>query len=352
MKWKDIQEEVIAGLNDDQRRWLREKADLEAGDVVKMSVEEVRRRFPGKPKPGDGPDDDPLSTVNDSGIIHTVVWQAYLKLMVDEMLPVKGNLRSFWYKVLGPFYKHLNLLETDEGPPLRVESYRDFLELAQDGGNRGEFERLYRGTGRELYLQDKMSKVFDQFVLRGFFRFKGEFQFQDPREAFRIIGRKNPRFIFFTEKEGLFWFCEKIAKELNITVVASHGEPGYLTMEYLSDELKKRKVKNVEVAALTDYDPWGFNIAKSFAEKMSEPVFGFSVNLTHLTGLKLFDEDKIDYFKRDLRKVSASKKKQVDRWVRETGGINGEPFGLHVDNANLGKVDNAIKKWYKDVKGK
>jgi len=246
-------------------------------------------------------------------------------------MAMKGNLRSFWYKELRPIFKKHNLLDKDEGPPVR--------------------SRYRSESPRETYILDRMSKIFDQFVLRGFFKFKDEFEFQDPREAFRIIGRKNPRFIFFTEKEGLFWFCEKVAKELGITTIASHGEPGLLTMEYFADELKKRKVKNIVLACLTDYDPWGYNIARSFKEKLEEPVFDFKVKFTNLTVLKeIFEPEVVEEKKRDLNNVSDSKKKQVEDWMKETGGIDGKPYGMHIDNANFEKVWKAIEKWYKDEK--
>jgi DNA topoisomerase VI subunit A len=321
MNLKEMKKEIRDRLTDEQDEWLKEKVDLKAKDIKNMTTEELRRTFPGKPKESES--HELLSTINDSRLIYTFIWQCFLKIKACELKPVKGNLRSFWYKELGPLMKLHNLVQTDEGPLLRV-----------------------RGAGREKYLLDKMSKAFDQYVLRAFFRFKGEFQFQDPREAFRIIGRNKPSCVFYTEKEGLFWLCEQYAKKYGITVIASHGEPGLLTMEYFADELKARKVKNVKVAALTDYDPWGYNIAESFAEKLREPVFGFDkVITTHLTSLDLFDKDVIDYAKRDLTKVSPSKKKQVDKWVEDTGGIYGEAYGMHIDNANFDKVEIAVKKW-------
>jgi hypothetical protein len=195
-----------------------------------------------------------------------------------------------------------------------------------------------------------MGQVFDQFVLRGFFQFKDEFKFQDPRESFRIIGRKNPRLIFFTEKEGLNWLCKEIAHEHGISAVASHGEPGLLTMEYFVEALKVRKVKSVEVCALTDYDPWGFNIAESFGEKAAAPVFEFkTVWTTFLTSLELFKPEVIEYAKRDLRQVSPSKKKQVDEWFGKTGGIGEEPYGIHVDHADFDRIRKAVRSWVKEV---
>ncbi len=287
----------------------------------------------------------------------SVILCKYL-LMCPMIEPLEGNLRSFWYRDQGPFIKFHNLLVTDEAPILAMRGvtdvFPDVIELMENFIQIRDFDGfediLFRGGGgREMYLTNKMGISFDQFVIRGFFRFQGEFKFQDSREFFRVIGKKRPRFILYTEKEGLFWLCKDIAQELGITVIASQGEPGWLTMEYFSDALKARGVKNVEVVALTDYDPWGYNIAKNFGEKLMEPVFGFGVKTEHLTSLDLFTKESIKYKKRDLTQVSYSKRKQVDDWMKITGGINGEPFGMHIDNADFGRIKTAVKKWYKKV---
>ena len=324
MNCKDVQKEVIKNLTEEQNEWLKKKVDLKAKDIRNMLTEDIRKTFPGKPKESNN--HQFLSTVNDSRLIYTFIWQCYIKIKAGQLNPIMGNMRSFWYKELGPLMKRHNIVQTDEGPPIRG---------------------LSRGGGRELYLLDKMSKAFDQFALRAFFKFKGEFQFQDPREAFRIIGKNKPSHVFFTEKEGLFWLCKQYAKDYGITVIASHGEPGLLTMEYFADELKARKVKKVKIASLTDYDPWGFNIAESFAEKLREPIFGFKqVIQTPLTCMDLFDQAVIDYAKRDLNKVSPSKVKQVDDWMTITHGIKGERYGMHIDNANFEKVKIVVEAWF------
>ncbi|MEQ8191833.1 MAG: hypothetical protein ABRQ39_27965 [Candidatus Eremiobacterota bacterium] len=367
--WMDVAQEVLGSITSGQDEWLRRKVDVDCSDIRKMTTKEIKQRFPGRFKPVKNPQnpqnpqnpenpqnpnepDNQDAGVNDARLIRTFIWQSYLMIKSDELEPMKGNMRTFWYRELGPFLKYHGLYEEDrfEGEKLPVEVAKIIEDDSRDDEARvKEFERAFKGQGRELYLLDKMSKSFDEFVLNSFFRFKGEFEFQDPREAFRIIGVKKPRYIFFTEKEGLFWFCKEIAKTYGISAVASHGEPGYLTMEYFSDALKAKGVRNVEIGALTDYDPWGYNIARTFGKKMKTPIFGFGVNTTFLTTLDLFTPYTIEHKKRFLGNVSDSKLSQVEEWVKKTGGINGEQYGIHVDNAEMDKVRDAIKNWLKQV---
>ncbi|MBU4446857.1 hypothetical protein KJ656_17535 [bacterium] len=336
MNWQEIQEIILKELTPEQLWWVKKNVVLESDDMRKMSTEEIREQFPGGSTPG-------ISTINDSEFIKTFIWQSFLMIKSKELKPIKGNLRSFWYRELRPFYKNHDLLETDEGPPvtLSLREMEMLLDLSLlDPG---------RGTGRESYLIDKMGRGFTDFVLKGIFRFKGEFDFKDSMDSFRIIGTKRPRLIFYTEKEGLFWFCQEIASKYGISALASRGEPGYLSMEYFADALKIHGVANVEIIALTDYDPWGYNIAEEIGNKMQEPVFGFKVKTTHLTSLDLFTPEVIEYAKRYLGNVSPPKLKQVAKWMKETGGINGEPYGMHIDHAEMDRVRKAVDKWYKKI---
>ncbi len=346
--WMDVAQDVLGSINSVQDKWLRKNIDVDATDIRNMTTEEIKKRFPGKFKLLQNNDD---KGVNDARLIRTFIWQSFLMIKSHELTPMKGNMRSFWYRELGPFLKDHGLYESDrfEGEKIPDEVLRIIDDFCDDEVRVIELERAFKGQGRELYLLDKMSKSFDDFVLFEFFRFKGEFEFQDPREAFRIIGVKRPRYIFFTEKEGLFWLCKEIAKTYGISAVASHGEPGYLTMEYFADALKAKDVRNVEIGALTDYDPWGYNIAEGFCEKMATPIFGFGVNPTYLTSLKLFSDYALEHKKRNLNNVSDSKVKQVDAWMKITGGINGTRYGMHVDNAEISLIKAAVKKWLKRV---
>ncbi|MEW6215351.1 MAG: hypothetical protein AB1478_09175 [Nitrospirota bacterium] len=355
MTWDEIQEkiekELIGGYSPVQMKWLQTKVKLDSKNMREMSTEELRGFFKGR-----------RDDVDDASLIRTFIWQSYLLLLGEELKPLKGNLRSFWYRELSPFYKYHKLLFTDETramPDVFREAFPETEVLLEYVASimgvkkgAGNYNALLRGGwGRELYLVNKMGLSFDDFVLMGFFRFQDEFEFQDSREHFRIVGSRRPRLIFYTEKEGLFWLCKEFADKYGISAMASHGEPGYLTLEYFADKLRAKGVRNIEIIALTDYDPWGFNIAESFGEKLAEPVYGFKrVNTTHLTSLELFDKDKLDYIKRDLSKVSSSKKKQVADWVKLTGGINGEAYGVHVDHVEFDRVRDAVARWYESVK--
>jgi len=82
---------------------------------------------------------------------------------------------------------------------------------------------------------------------------------------------------------------------------------------------------------------------------METPVFGFGVNSTALTTIKLFSDYALEHKKRNLNNVSPSKVSQVEAWMKITNGIYGTRYGMHVDNAEVKLIRDAVKNWLKQV---
>lgn len=373
--WKETEEAELEKLPPHARGWVRDHVNLESGnDLVTKSRSELLAMF-----------DDKKGGLDDRGCLRTLIWQEWLKIMNGDASAVEGNLRTFWYNRYEPFCIDKDLLESDLAIPEEVlasvifeENPRLLEYLAEPVGTRRELDerlggrrpgiaaRIWR-SGRERYLQNLVSVCFDGFVLNGVFRFQGAFRFNDPRESYRIIGHNKARYIFFTEKEGLWRLCEEVHDKHGITVVASKGEPGLLAMEYIYDALRRKKVGTLEIGAITDYDPWGSAIAENFAGKMRLDIFygakvkkdekgeGESkVSNTVLNGTqddltKFFTPQEIERGKRDLRNYSQYKKSQVDKWMDKTHGIKDEPYGIHVDLARRDKLRAEVDRWLKTV---
>lgn len=383
--WKEYEKKFFDKLTSEQKEWVRRRVKLvfegDIGDEVGFYPrEELLAMFPKWVKV----EGEKRLSLNDSRILRTLVWQIGMKIKAKEYELIKGNLRSAWYKYIEPLYVSKNVLESDVALPrnalsllmpsvldevLRVElpGVSDGMRRLQDIVSRGT--RGCRGLGkrerrvyqrishaaREKYITNEMGEAFDDFVKAGVFRFKEDFGFQDPRESWRIIGENRPRVIFFTEKEGLWWLCEHLSKKYKITVIASQGESSLLAVEYLVRQLRK-KVKSVVVGALTDYDPWGFLIAGNFAEKLALDIFfgEENVDLMRLNGSKadldkIFTPEEIERGKRDLRLYSQYKQSQVREWMEKTHGINGEPYGIHVDLANRDRLKAVVEAWVESL---
>lgn len=372
MTWKELEAGILEGLGIRQREWVQSVVNLESdNDILSKSREELIRMFPEVKKDG-------RLALNDKACMLTFVWQAWLRIKSGEAEPLEGNIRSFWYREVEPFYVEKDLLDSDLIEPakgmsllaalteLDPEAFDGLLEEGDETETGVAMVYLVRKhpelaarvshAAREGYICNLISDSLDAFVLEGIFRFQDEFKFADPRGDWRTIGERRPRIVLFTEKQGLWWLCEYAAAKYGITAIASQGEPGLLAMEYFYDALKKKGVASVEVGALTDYDPWGHHIAEEFAGKLCEQIFfgAGKVKMKVLNGTQddlktLFDPAELERGKRDLRKYSRFKQSQVEAWFQKTNGIGGERFGIHVDLARKDRLKAAVDRWVKSV---
>jgi hypothetical protein len=185
-----------------------------------------------------------------------------------------------------------------------------------------------------------MEDAFQEMFLAGFYRY-ADLDVYDARENFWSLGPRRAAVVFFTEKEGLYWLCRALAEQHGVTVMASRGSPIWVTVDYLADALRRRGVKHVIVVCLCDHDPWGYDMGRQIREKFSDPVFGFSsVEAKILTELSLFTPERIESSKRYLAETTF-----VQTWVRVTGGIYNEPYGIHVDHAEPDRVLAHFTEW-------
>jgi hypothetical protein len=103
----------------------------------------------------------------------------------------------------------------------------------------------------------------------------------------------------------------------------------------------KDPVVNPVVCVFSDFDPWGLRIAEQVDAKLR--FFGFkSVTTYRLVTLDLFTPRNIKAAK-DLSKMTDSMI-DIDHWLKETGGVNGEKKGLHCDVISSGRREELLKK--------
>lgn len=297
--------------------FIQRRISMECPDLRVMPQERVAEFF----SRDDG--------INDAKIILTFIVQYYVRFLEEEDGAIRGNLKSFWYRKLARALERLGRLEEKGG--LKVTS----------------------ASARSRYLLKTMEDSFEQLFRKEFFHYR-ELEVYNHRESFRLMGRKEKRHLFYTEKEGLFWFCQLVNDKHSCHAFASRGSATWLDTDYLAEAIGKLEVRNLYIAALTDYDPWGVYIARQIRRKLETARFGFrKVNLEILTDLSLFDPEVIERERRYLLNGHEDPKdpihKIVTKWVNAGGGIDGKPYGMHVDNLNQEKAMARVGDW---IKGK
>lgn len=322
-------------LAERRRRWLEKRIVRDAPEVRQLASREEALRHFGQGARG-------RADVNDALLIRTFVWQFVTRVLAGQERPIRGNLRSVWYRELRLVLLRLGLIHPDD-EPRDPEASPFAIPVA------GALAPRPRGTDRGKYLLDLLEQGFQEMFLAGFFRY-ADLEVYDARENFWSLGRSRGNILFFTEKEGLFWLCRRIQALFDVTILASRGSPIWITVDYLSRVLRRRGYSSLRVVALSDFDPWGYAMGGQVRSKFADPVNGFRrVTLENLTRLELFTEERLQRAKRYLlaghEDPGDPVRTLVEEWVQLTGGIGGEPYGIHVDHAEPPLILAAFERW-------
>lgn len=299
-----------------QRKFVRSRVNLAAPDLRLVTPAQIRALFPR------------VTGVNVSRLILTYIFQFFVRVKAGQDEPVRGNLRSFWYRRMSRQLEHWGLVDVPSG-----------LSVAR------------AGRAGKAYLK-VMENAFETLFKQQFFHYR-DLDVYNQREKYFHWGRTNRRHLITTEKEGLNWFMEELTEALSLHTYASRGSASWLDMDYLGLHLLEGlDIPNISVGCLVDYDPWGYFIAEQIKAKLLTPAIGLKrIKLMVLTTLDLFEPDVIEMNKRPLlvghEKPGDPVYRVVMDWLAQGGGINGEPYGIHIDHANFDLIRTRAKKWLK-----
>ncbi len=156
--------------------------------------------------------------------------------------------------------------------------------------------------------------------------------------------------ILFAEKGGRFELVREIAREHDATGLALGGYPSSLSTEYLLYALHQQGAlpfdrvhdgdgagsAELHLFSVVDYDPSGYWIERGFADQVR--TFGVGeVTLHSLIHPQRLDPEKVSLSRYKLKKGS-----KTTNWLEETGGIEGEPYGLEADAFTKGDIRAAF----------
>jgi len=122
-----------------------------------------------------------------------------------------------------------------------------------------------------------------------------------------------------------------IAQAFDATALALGGYPSSLATEYLVQALQQAGVladtgpPAVHLFSVVDDDPSGYWIAREFAAQLQ------ACGVREVTVHPLVRPDRLVAEQVTLGRYVLPKGRKTTNWVRATGGIDGEPYGLEAD---------------------
>jgi hypothetical protein len=251
--------------------------------------------------------------VNVNKLMKNIIWQLRTRIVKGDHPPVKGLLRSFWYTYI-------------KNTLFRADSL---------------------SSGVDQY--DQMIKVFVRLIqYRSFMQYK-DMGFIDDNEHDRQIGINN-HIILFAEKSGHYPLLERIARDSEVTILSLGGQPSLLSAEYFVAEMKAQGIdirKSFYTFSLVDYDTSGWIIKDAFLYDLK--FFGLKyIRHKDLILPEIFTQEEIELNKVSLPQSPEMKAKNK-KWLEESGGINGELYGLEADAAPAERIEKLFTAGIKDL---
>jgi len=322
MTWQEALQDYFDKLQPEAQQWLRKWVLLDAPLLADLEDTETL-----------------IALFRQNGrlvhtaLLRTLVWQTLGLVLAEVEDPVCGNIRSFWYQFVDPLYsRHKLYKEVRSNDP----SYQRFLEQADEALLRGPEDQV-----KKEYTAKLNEQTLQEFVLEGIFKYSGPFQFKDSKADQGLVGRGTASIVLVCEKEGLFGFIRQAYDEQGISVMCSNGNPSTLSLEHFIDQLKAKKIANISLGCLVDYDPKGYEIGEDFRAKFQ--MFGLKLrSFNILTSLELFTDNSLIENSYALPKPEG---KAAKAWFEKTGGINGQKRGIHLNKASKRRIKKAWESW-------
>jgi hypothetical protein len=233
-----------------------------------------------------------------------IIWQTREGIRKKELEPIQGIIRTFWYTHIKPVFARTGSLREEKGQ-YRVP-HRVLVELVRE---------------------------------RNLMRYK-DIGFLNNNAGTVKIG-KNWHVLLIGEKHGKYAVLEKIAKGLNSTVLSLGGQPSLLSMEYLVDDYKAKNIdirKSMYIVFVVDYDPAGWIIRNSVIRDLK--FYG----MKNIKAIDIIKPDILTPRELKLAKFPLPKGKEKinEKWLKETGGINGNAYGFESDSVPFARLRKKI----------
>ena len=233
-----------------------------------------------------------------------IVWQVREKIRKGKEKPIQGIIRTFWYTHIKPVFARTRSLDEEKEQSSVLN--RVLVDLVRT---------------RDIMRYKDM----------GFLN----------NNAGTVKIDKNWHVLLVGEKHGKYAVLETIAKDLNSTVLTLGGQPSLLSMEYLVDDYKEKKIdirKSMYIIFVVDYDPSGWIIRDSVIRDLK--FYGMkNIKPIDIILPEILTEKEIELAKFPLKEIQ---KTINEKWIELTGGINGKAYGFESDSVPYKRLRDKI----------
>ncbi|MGE0495496.1 MAG: hypothetical protein AB7S38_40195 [Vulcanimicrobiota bacterium] len=173
-----------------------------------------------------------------------------------------------------------------------------------------------------------MCTVCTRLVEGGLFGYR-ELGFKAAHPEYRLVGRTRPEVVLFVEKETLLSQALGLHEERGVSVFVSGGLPPLIGAEYFAAELG---LDEVVLVSYCDFDVVGFDLPLIHADHLAR--YGVRVReVRRMVQPDLFTAEEIALLAVPIETEGPPNwRARVERWLRETGGVDGQALAIHADH--------------------
>lgn len=269
-----------------------------------------------------------------NGLPYTEVIRSLIKYEVDairagEIREIR-TIRGLWYKLVKPILSRAGRLNELNSNNKSVEWARylsDHLKILVDAGITSYEElRIIDGSRQRQPAQQANAQLVDVTMVGGHYAW----------------------IILFTEKDTIWPIVENLATLYGVSAISGRGKPSNACSENItrdiirSESFIKNQPEKIIIISLTDYDPSGYIISQAQADQITTAANNMPGSETG--NLKTVSLNRIGLRPDQLTPAELAansyepKEEGLDEWLKETGGINGQPLGLELDSIPIPKL--------------
>lgn len=271
---------------------------------------------------GDAELRDLLGEATDSSVIRAII--------MDEVMALRGGaeresrtLRNVWYELVKPILSRAGIVNKVRkgGKALDWASLlsKYLAELVREGETSYEELRIVDGSRRRRVARDMGRTIADVLLVGGHF----------------------PWVILFVEKATVWSAVESVASLYGVSAICGGGQSSFACTENTvraileSEAYREHRREELILLSLTDYDPFGYEIAETQVEQVQSVLHNMGKDTTALYVERLGLEPGQLTAEERAANAYEPKDKGLAEWYRATGGVDGSCLGLELDALSL-----------------
>jgi len=209
--------------------------------------------------------------------------------------------------------------------------YRPLQATLYRGGFMSETQFMAKAVSKKDKLYQLFLRLLHAMVYHHRIFTYEEFGFTDPYPTDRLIGSQRAHQILLVEKgDKIEDYGQQLQSEFGLTLHLLQGMPSLMTTEFFAKELKSRGLHRVEIFFYGDFDVVAWDIGPAFIKQLKF----YGIECTRLERLVLphcFSPEELELYSRPIDVPNSKMESRLQRWLRDSGGLNGQPRGIHAN---------------------